>query len=204
MLLFLAESVNMQIKERPSFKKLGRNQVRSFSMNTRQSGSSLLSTVAQSSTLPGASQASTQKKAKSQITLFLKPFSVEASLADNHVCGGYDGQFRMSCELTVDTLDGSGFVTDNLSVIKEVKRSFGKTMLKASCEELACGVVNVASKLVGTRLIKASVRVFNLTGHVQVQWNEGEEIPEFPRIATPEERRVTEGARSSYEPARGC
>ncbi len=153
-----------------------------------------------------AAKVAPAKKAtgKAEITLHLKPFTVEASLADNHVCGGYDGEFQASCDLVADSLDSSGFVTDNLGFIELVKQAFSATMLKASCEELALGIVNLACSTVGSRLARASVQVFNLTGSANVSWVKGDGVPPFPREATRQERRDTERARERGEEPRGC
>jgi len=153
----------------------------------------------------GEQKQDTVKKAgKASIALVLKPFEVRALLADNHVCGGYDGTFTASCSMVVDSLDGSGFVTDNLSFIEEVRSRFGHQMLKASCEELALGVAHIAYERVGTRLLEVTVQVFNLTGHAEVTWIQGNAKPEFPRVATRRERRDTFDARERREPARSC
>ncbi len=121
------------------------------------------------------------------VTLFLKKFSVPADLADDNVCGGYDGQFRVSLSVTSTDLDNAGFVTHNENLIRAIRDRFAPVngKLKASCEELAGGVINVTHDLMGGRLVAAKARVFNLTGHVDVTWAAGLPVPPFPRVMHP-------------------
>ena len=141
-------------------------------------------------------------------TLRMSAFVVEVALADNFVCGGVNGAFRVTVELAARELTPEGFVTEVQAFMLDVKRAFAaggedscdaphrpNGMLKASCEELAGGVVHVAHKNTGARLEHAIVEVQNLTGWVKVEWNRGEEVPSFPRTATKKEQDATRRAR---------
>lgn len=124
--------------------------------------------------------------------LVLKSFDVEATLVDNHVCGGYDGEFQAMVELGAEELDENGFVTDNVGFIEFCNDRFSQDLLKASCEELAAGLVALAYEKVGPRLVTCFARVRNQTGHAEMTWEQGQMIPRFPRPATREERESTE------------
>ena len=45
------------------------------------------------------------------------------------------------------------------------------------------GIVAVAHKLLGKRLVSASARVYNETGSVSVDWRVGHRVPSFPKVA---------------------
>ena len=125
---------------------------------------------------------------KPLITLKLHKFVVDAPLADFHVCGsGTDQRFTAEMELVAQDLDGKGFVTDNAGFIDQVKVAYGRVMHVASCEQLAEGLVFLAHREMGPRLARATARVFNETGSVDVVWERGQVIPPWPAVATREQ-----------------
>ena len=128
-----------------------------------------------------------------QTTLYLKRFSVEARLVNNAACGGYDGHFEAEVSVTADKLDGNGFVVHNEEFTQSIRRQFASGNIKASCEELAQGIVNVAGLEIDDRLVKVVARVYNLTGYAEVFWRRGMELPAFPRFATEREIEETRG-----------
>jgi hypothetical protein len=120
---------------------------------------------------------------------------IPVKLAKNFVCGGVDDVFTTRFSVSVRGLDLSGFVYEVKSLIDDIKANFDpdQGMLKASCEELAGGVVNSLWSSIGSRrLVAAHVEVDNRTGHVEIDWKEGDEVPSFPRFATASERGETE------------
>ncbi len=128
-------------------------------------------------------------------TLYVQRTQIPVRLVDNFVCGGVDGQFAMRCWISTRGLTSEGFVVEVKSFIDAVKEAYDpdKHTLKASCEELANGVLTVALKLVGrSRLSEVKVEVENLTGVVQLLWEHGDEVPVFPRKATESEFLETE------------
>jgi len=159
--------------------------------------------------MPGTdSPAPTRTAARTlaRTTLAVHSFGVDAQLVENAICGnGNAGSFETECRLVVEGLDGSGFVVEVHSFIEAVQRAYADGMRKASCEELAGGVVHVAHRLIGSRLVEASATVYNQTGHVEVAWKRGDEVPAFPREATKQEVKATHKTRQEprYEP-RGC
>lgn len=134
---------------------------------------------------------------KPKTTLHIKFHTFPVQLADNAACGGVENEFKMSCDITSRGLNQDGFVVEVGSFIKAVEAAYyahGR-MLKASCEELAGGVVFLAHRILGDSLVKMHVMVNNLTGWVAVVWEQGEEVPLFPREATDAEVEATEKAR---------
>ncbi len=129
------------------------------------------------------------------IRLVLEAFYVNAILANAAVCGGFDGdeQFEATVELEVEELDVNGFVVDNHGFIEYVDEQFSKTMLKASCEELAMGLVNLAHRKTDDRLVACRATVTNRTGYAEIKWEKGQSVPNFPRVATRAEREATNG-----------
>ncbi|MDQ5893150.1 MAG: hypothetical protein QG640_161 [Patescibacteria group bacterium] len=122
------------------------------------------------------------------ISLVIQPFWIKAQLADYAACGGYNKKFKVSATLTVEKLDCDGFVVENLSFIHECRQSFRVAMYKASCEELAQGITNIGHRMIGDRLESMMVRIFNLTGYIELNWVRGQGIPAFPRCATSTEK----------------
>lgn len=148
----------------------------------------------------------TAARTLARTTLVVERFIVDAQLVENAICGnGNGGSFETECRLVVEGLDDNGFVVEVHSFIEAVQRAYADGMRKASCEELAGGVINVAHRLIGPRLTEASATVYNQTGHVEVDWERGNEVPAFPRTATAQETKATRKARREprYEP-RGC
>jgi len=142
---------------------------------------------------------------KPRYTLVVNRFAVNAELAENAICGnGNENGFEVSCRVTARGLDGDGFVVEVQDLIASVRRAFDRGMLKASCEELAGGVIHIIHAKLGTRLAKASAAVINKTGRVEIVWEEGEEVPAFPRTATTQEERDTRRARNAGRPRSSC
>lgn len=102
-----------------------------------------------------------------------------ARLADNAVCGGYNGEFVYDLRLVF-----SGERPGKLYIESKVQSDFDLGMLKASCEELAGGLVNSVQFCSPLAVV---ARVYNLTGYAEVCWKAGMRVPDFPRLATPDE-----------------
>lgn len=131
--------------------------------------------------------------AKVRTTLCIERFDVAVNLAESFVCGGVNGEFEVTIFLTTRGLTAEGYVAEVRSLMDAVKNAYapGRGMLKASCEELAGGVVHVIHKALPKRVISIEAHVKNLTGHVLVEWEKGNEVPEFPRTATRAEREAS-------------
>lgn len=129
-------------------------------------------------------------------TLIIDDFQVPVKLVDDFVCGGVEDEFRTALMVTTRGLTKEGFVIEVKGLIDAIKEAYlaSGQRLKASCEELAGGVLYVVHRAVGERLVNLDVTVENRTGRVQLQWEEGEEIPNFPREATNAEIKRTEEA----------
>jgi hypothetical protein len=110
----------------------------------------------------------------------LKEFYVPAELIAGSRCGGYDGGFAATVTFAVDKLDKDGFVFEVNTTLNEIRQRFERDVHMASCEELAAGVANVLCMLVDERLVKVTVQVKNLTGHIDVVWVRGMPVPAFP------------------------
>jgi len=143
-----------------------------------------------------------EAKRNARTTLRVDQFEVPVALADNFACGGVRGEFRVSCRISARDLTAEGFVVEVGEFMQRVRSAFDPScgiMLKASCEELARGVVRIATDLVGDRLEEVAVEVENLTGSVEAVWQKGDEVPAFPRRATGAERERTEEAQRHPE-----
>lgn len=137
---------------------------------------------------------------KPLITLHIEHGKIPVKLVDNGRCGGVDDAFIVDYDLGVRELDEDGYVIEVHAfntLLAERFHANGKP-LRASCEQLAMGVVSVAAeRLPG--LESAWVKVYNLTGSIRVEWKAGDEVPEFPRVATANEARATPRP-SGYRP----
>jgi hypothetical protein len=136
-------------------------------------------------------------------TLSIYRQRVAVSLAEAFVCGGIRDQFEYEAKIQAKSLDRRGFVLDVKQVIDNVGYEFGRETLKASCEELCNGVLHTilaTATAEAVALDKVSVRVKNLTGHVELAWEADEEAPKFPRKATAKERAEGTTSRTSYQP----
>jgi len=114
-----------------------------------------------------------------------EPRSMNVLLVANAVCGGYQGSFDYRMSLTTKR------ETSPREFIYAAAETFGHETRKASCEELALGLIHVANRLYGKSLVTATPQVFNLTGHVEAHWQSGWTVPPFPRIATRREKEET-------------
>lgn len=121
-----------------------------------------------------------QKKRRPTITLVTNPFNVKAKLSPLNACGGWDKEFRAAVEVQVDELDESGFVIEAKSLIEAIREYFRPATYRASCEQLAQCIVNLVHGMVGDKVKLIRARVFSLTGHIQIEWQEGDEVPENP------------------------
>lgn len=117
------------------------------------------------------------------ISLVIDPFTVKARLAQNHVCGGWDKHFRTSVTLVSEDLDKDGFVVENLTVIRTIRKFFGNRKYVASCEQLCQCIAHICHDLGGERITAIHVKVFNLTGHLALDWHRGQSIPPLPECA---------------------
>jgi len=122
----------------------------------------------------------TRNSKKAPIKLVILPFEIPAKLAAVNACGGWSKKFRAAITLEVRQLDDMGFVVENQSLIANVRAYFGKAKYRASCEQLCQGIVNLSHNLVGARLTRTTVQVFNLTGYTEVVWSKGEQVPPLP------------------------
>jgi hypothetical protein len=113
-------------------------------------------------------------------SITIKPFAVRASLAVGEECGGWDGHFRASITMDCKELDKRGFVVENLSIIRATRKFFAGRKFVASCEQLCECIAHLANKLGEGRLTRIRVRVYNLTGHVDLDWKRGCSIPPLP------------------------
>lgn len=121
----------------------------------------------------------------SPVRLVINPFEVVSYLADGEACGGWDEKFTAAVTLTSEQLDEHGFVVENMSVVNAVRDFFKGRMYKASCENLCEAITNICHSLVGDRLTHAHVKVFNLTGHLELDWHKGDMVPPLPNaVAT--------------------
>jgi hypothetical protein len=121
---------------------------------------------------------------KPTITLVTDPFEVEAKLIHDDACGGWKKSFRAAIEVQCSDLDEHGFVVEALTLIQTVRDFFATATYKASCEQLAGCVINLVTKLVGDKLTHVQVKVFSLTGHIRMEWREGDVVPELPFCVT--------------------
>lgn len=129
-------------------------------------------------------QSTTLKLEKAPIRLVINPFDVRARLAEGHACGGWDEKFRCAVTLTSEDLDEHGFVVENMTVIKTIREFFKGKKYVASCEQLCQCIAHICHKLAGERLTHVHVKVYNLTGHLEIDWNRGETIPPLPFCVT--------------------
>jgi hypothetical protein len=118
------------------------------------------------------------------IRLVINPFDVRARLAEGHACGGWDEKFRAAVTLECENLDKHGFVVENMTVIKTIRKFFKGRKYVASCEQLCQCIAHICHDLVGERLTCAEVKVYNLTGHLEIKWCKGEAIPPLPFCVT--------------------
>jgi hypothetical protein len=139
------------------------------------------------------------KKKHPEITLDIERRFVSVDLAENFVCGGVEDQFEYACQLTTRSLTSEGFVTEVKAFIDQVELEYSPSRgkRKASCEELAMGIINVAHGMMKSRLTQMYVVVTNLTGSVVAEWKKGEAVPPFPRLATRAESQTSKRSRSS-------
>lgn len=114
------------------------------------------------------------------ITLVLNPFTVKAKLAEDHVCGGWDEHFKTAISIESSNLDGEGFVVENMSVIYAVRAFFRAKKYIASCEQLCQCIANICLDLCGDRANRIHVKVYNLTGHLELTWVRGQDVPPLP------------------------
>jgi hypothetical protein len=114
------------------------------------------------------------------VSLVIEPFDVRSRLAEGHACGGWDEKFKASVTLISTDLDEHGFVVENLSVIRAIRKFFKGRTYVASCEQLCQCIAHICHDLVGDRLISCHVKVFNLTGHLALDWERGQSIPPLP------------------------
>lgn len=114
------------------------------------------------------------------VSLVIEPFDVRARLAEGHACGGWDEKFRTAVTLESETLDEHGFVVENMTVIKAVRAFFKGRKYVASCEQLCQCIANITHGLGDDRLTRIKVKVFNLTGHLEIDWQRGQTIPPLP------------------------
>jgi hypothetical protein len=136
---------------------------------------------------------------KALTILVLNEFVVDVRLANNAICGSrFDGEMEAQARAGVRKLNEEGFVFHNTQFIAHVQDFFDnpnakeQPMFKASCEELAHGVARLLIDFVGLDRVEfVMVRVRNETGWAEVRWAFGEELPELPRLATPDEKRET-------------
>lgn len=137
-----------------------------------------------------------------QTTLAMEAY-VPVLLANNGACGGVNQLFRAQIELTTRGLTPDGYVVEVGAFTATLESRFRANgdMLRATCEELAGGILRIAYDQVGPRLINAMARVYNATGHVTITWRAGEVVPPFPRLATVAEERET---RQNLRPRAGC
>lgn len=141
---------------------------------------------------------------KPKHTLVIDRRPVPVRLADAFVCGGVKNKFLYRAKITTRGLTSEGFVTEVKALIDDIEYAFDRgeirhvgctepapgQVLKASCEELAQGVLNVIAYRV-PNLETCSVVVANLTGHVHLEWQRGEAVASFPRKATEAEQGET-------------
>lgn len=127
----------------------------------------------------------------------LREMVLDAELVNNAVCGGYDGSFRADLLFTLPNgQNWSRHASKDLRGI--IADRFGGNVLKASCEELAGGLVHIAARNV-PGITSAIGRVYNLTGFAETEWIEGMPVSPFPRQANPKEIRETRNKRRSEE-----
>lgn len=124
------------------------------------------------------------KQANAPIRLVILPFEIEATLSNQYACGGWDKRFKASMTLECVALDEHGFVVENQTLIQAVRDYFATSKYRASCEELCQCIANIAHKLMGDRLTRATVQVYNLTGYTEIDWTQGTAIPPLPFCET--------------------
>ncbi len=127
-------------------------------------------------------------------TLNLDKFEVSVNLADLGACSTDDeDSFFVTCSLSTRQLDVGGYVIETRSFVNSIKAAFDpRHMLRASCEQLAAGVAEVAYRIMGDRLDRIVVNIDNTTGGATFVWRRRMEAPAFPRLATNDEREATE------------
>ena len=119
--------------------------------------------------------------AKPKITIWRSgKFSVPGIIPDSQ-CGKLgQTEFNFRVEITVDSLDKSGFVCDNFAVPAAFANKFAKGRWQASCEQLAGGGIYLMHRLCGGRALKVVCEIspINEAG-VRVEWNKGDDMPGF-------------------------
>jgi hypothetical protein len=126
----------------------------------------------------------TMKQSNAPIRLVILPFEIEAKLSNEYACGGWDKRFKASMTLECEQLDEHGFVVENQTLIQTVRDYFAKSKYQASCEQLCQCIARISHDLMGDRLTRAQVQVFNLTGYTEIEWTKGTSIPPLPFCET--------------------
>ncbi|MDO8483063.1 MAG: hypothetical protein Q7S86_04585 [bacterium] len=130
-------------------------------------------------------------------TLRIRSEMMPVNLVDLAVCGGYDGRrFNFDVDIGVKTSEQPA----SNEFRSAAERAFGNRALKASCEELASGLVSVAGRVYGDTLVAAKTRVYNLTGFAEHDWQEGWGAALFPREATGREIEESRGRSQDAAP----
>ena len=121
--------------------------------------------------------------------LTLSKQTARTVLIDKNVCGGAEnGTFKYDLEISVSALDNAGFVVDN-RVVGTILNLWTDRTYVASCETLAGGLVQFVQKTMPARVTRVVARVYNKTGHAEVIWESGQELPTGPRVPTQRELR---------------
>jgi hypothetical protein len=111
------------------------------------------------------------------IKIYLKPFHVDAELADGNACGGWDENFTAELALECETLNKDGFVLENQTIIRSIRKFFAGKKYIASCEQLCQCIARLCYDMAPDRLNTIHVKVYNLTGHLEVTWTRGLDVP---------------------------
>lgn len=116
-------------------------------------------------------------------TLVVNDQIISTKLVGSSPCNCDSGSFRTSYKITSRKLNHNGFILDVKKIMNEIQGRFEHRTLHASCEQLAEGVANSIlyfGKSWYADITELTVVVTNKTGHVELTWVQGEQIPEFP------------------------
>lgn len=141
-------------------------------------------------------------------TLVVQAFDVPVALVDAGACGGVDDLFFCASKISVRGLNQDGFVIEVGLLQQLVRDAYASRRhegtLRASCEQLAGGVIDIIHREFKERLESVTVRVNNPTGYVEVIWNKGEAVPPFPRLATTQEHEAMQARLREMRQRPGC
>lgn len=121
--------------------------------------------------------------------IYINRRSTAVRLLKTTACGGVEGEFEYSLEISHRFLDPSGFVYEVSEIVNYIERCFYNNggPLKASCEQLCQGLIHCVLDLMPEAIeVKAAVQ--NLYGRITATYDRYQDPkPPFPAEPTAEE-----------------